>query len=184
MATTKITLPAVEIPESSTLTSAGRLIVPGISIAGREVEIDPGSIAALMACAREAAASAYAPFSRFPVGSAVVMADDAEGEMFCGSNVENSSYGGTVCAERGAIFAAAGKGFRRLRWLAVSTVNTLDAPLCERSPCGLCRQVIREFADEHTLVFCDRGEPDMIGDVFDIERLLPFGFQFAPTEGI
>ena len=66
--------------------------------------------------------------------------------------------------------------------LAVSTPETLNMPLEERSPCGLCRQVIREFADEDTLVICDSGEDDILGDILDIERLLPFGFQFTPPQ--
>ena len=64
----------------------------------------------------------------------------------------------------------------------MSTVATLGETLSERSPCGLCRQVIREFADQQTLVICDSGVEDALGDIFDIERLLPFGFQFSPPQ--
>ena len=63
---------------------------------------------------------------------------------------------------------------------AVSTVSTLDAELRDRSPCGVCRQVIREFADGDTLILCDSGAEGPLGEVFDIERLLPHGFRFAP----
>ncbi|MCB1062457.1 MAG: cytidine deaminase, partial [Verrucomicrobiae bacterium] len=103
--------------------------------------------------------------------------DDPESRVFTGCNVENASYGATVCAERNAIFAAVAAGFRRISLLAVSTVSTLDGPIEERSPCGVCRQVIREFADASTLVILDRGAEDTLGDLVDIDRLLPWGFK-------
>ena len=176
---TTITLPALDSDEALLATGSGMLRVPGYSLGERTIQIDEQIAIELVVAARSAAESAYAPFSRFNVGAAVMMEDDPEERIFCGSNVENSSYGGTVCAERTAIFNASGQQLRRIRLLAVSTSATLNAPLEQRSPCGLCRQVIREFADEDTLVICDSGEDDVIGDIFDIERLLPFGFQFA-----
>ncbi|MDG2285928.1 MAG: cytidine deaminase, partial [Alphaproteobacteria bacterium] len=99
-------------------------------------------------------------------------------------NVENSSYGVTVCGERNAVFAAVSKGFRRIKYLAVSTTDSLDAPLSERSPCGICRQAIREFTEhdvtlDEALILIDTGEDDVLCDVMDIARLLPHGFTFA-----
>ena len=176
---TTITLPAIEAGEACLATGSGTLRVPGHSLKERTIQVDVQMAEQLVSAARSAAESAYAPFSRFHVGAAVMMKDDPEERVFCGSNVENSSYGGTVCAERTAIFNASGQQLRRISFLAVSTPATLNAPLEHRSPCGLCRQVIREFADEDTLVICDSGEDDVLGDIFDIERLLPFGFQFA-----
>ena len=178
---TTLTLPAIEIPSTTAETPAGEIRTASVSLPERKIEVDGEAVADLMAAARRAAEVAYAPFSKFHVGAALVMADDPGGDIITGCNVENSSYGATVCAERVAVFTAAARGLRRLRWLAVSTLATLDAPLQDRSPCGVCRQVIREFADEDTLVLCDSGEDGVIGEVFDIDRLLPFGFRFAPV---
>ncbi len=179
---TTITLPAVEVEGTLLETDCGKLRVPGCSLRERTIQLDDQLVFELVAAARTAAQSAYAPFSRFQVGAALVMQDDPGETIICGSNVENSSYGGTICAERAAIFNASGRGLRRIRFLVVSTVATLGETLSERSPCGLCRQVIREFADQQTLVICDSGEEDTLGDIFDIERLLPFGFQFSPSQ--
>ena len=94
----------------------------------------------LIAAARKAAAAAYAPYSRFPVGAAVLMAD---GSVFTGCNVENASFGLTNCAERTAVFSAVAAGSRRLRAVAVFTPT--PAPTL---PCGACRQVLHEFGPE------------------------------------
>jgi cytidine deaminase len=135
----------------------------------------------LLLAAREAAGRAYAPFSRFHVGAALLMADDAAQHVFTGANVENSSYGLTLCAERSAIVTAVSAGFRRLRLIAVTCASTVTgAPLCDRSPCGACRQVIREFADEHTRIIID-GAHTLITPprVVTMEELLPWGFCFG-----
>ena len=101
----------------------------------------------LIAAARRAAAAAYAPYSRFPVGAAVLMAD---GRVFTGCNVENASFGLTNCAERTALFAAVAAGSRRLRAVAVFTPT--PGPTL---PCGACRQVLHEFgADAQVLSVC------------------------------
>ena len=89
--------------------------------------------------------NAYAPYSKFHVGAALIMADDPKQTIFTGANIENSSYGVSNCGERTALFTAAAQGFRRLKYLAVSTADSLDGPLRERSPCGICRQAFREF---------------------------------------
>lgn len=177
-----LTLPAITLPDTRLETTAGRLVVPGTALAEKTVAIRPSLVADLTGSARAAAAKAHAPYSRFHVGAAVVMADDPEGRIFVGSNVENASYGATVCAERSAIQAASTAGFRRIGCLAVSTVDSLDGPLPGRSPCGICRQVIREFADEQTLIVIDSGEADVIGEILDMERLLPWGFALGAGE--
>ena len=93
--------------------------------------------AALQSAAQHAAAQAYAPYSQFPVGVAVLA---QSGKIYTGCNVENASYGGTVCAERNAIAAAVVAGERTFTAVMVYTPQDKLTP-----PCGICRQVIAEF---------------------------------------
>ncbi|KAF8835744.1 cytidine deaminase [Paxillus ammoniavirescens] len=92
---------------------------------------------ALIKAAIQAKEYAYVPYSKFRVGAALLCED---GTMIKGANVENASYGGTICAERTAIVKAVSEGIKRFSAIAVST----DVPV-PISPCGICRQVIREF---------------------------------------
>ena len=96
----------------------------------------------LINSARQAMKHAYAPYSKFNVGAALVTAD---GQIFNGCNVENASYGLTICAERNAIFAAVAvlPAGLKLAIKAIAVVNSHNVPC---SPCGACRQVIAEFA--------------------------------------
>lgn len=175
-ATLDLLLPALEVPGRIVETPSGRLIVPGQRIAEKRIPIKPCLISDLTLSARKAAAAAHAPYSRFHVGAAVVMADDPDQRVFTGCNVENASYGATICAERNAIHSAVAAGFRRIAFLALSTADSLDGPVEGRSPCGPCRQVIREFADDRTLIVIDNGAKNTIGEVLDIDRMLPWGF--------
>ena len=98
--------------------------------------------------ARAAAKSAYAPYSKFRVGAAVLT---GSGKIFSGCNVENASYGLCNCAERTAIFTAATAGERKLRAVIVYTPTRLPT-----MPCGACRQVINEFGpDALVSAICD-----------------------------
>jgi len=104
---------------------------------------------ALLTAAREASSKAYAPYSNFHVGAAVL---GGNGKIYSGCNVENASYGLTSCAERNAIFAMVGPGATSIREVLVIGESEEFLP-----PCGACRQVIAEFAQPQTLVhMCTR----------------------------
>jgi cytidine deaminase len=96
--------------------------------------------------AREASQRAYAPYSGFPVGAAILA---STGEICDGANVENASFGLTICAERNAIFQAVAHGARRIDVVVVYTPTPAAA-----SPCGACRQVIHEFGPDALIVCC------------------------------
>jgi len=104
----------------------------------------------LVQAAMTAAERAYAPYSKFRVGAALL---DTNGKIYTGCNVENASYGLTVCAERTALVKAVSEGAAPITCL---TVVTLDAPgFC--SPCGACRQVIHELAKDALILLADRN---------------------------
>ena len=104
--------------------------------------IEAAAIDALVAAARDAMARAYAPYSRFPVGAALLCDDGtADGTIVTGCNVENASYPAALCAERAAVGAAVSRGLTRFRAVAVVTAADVPTP-----PCGMCRQVLVEFA--------------------------------------
>lgn len=89
---------------------------------------------------------AHSPYSGIQVASSVMMTD---GRIFSGCNIENASYGGTICAERVAITKAISEGGKKIRAIFVITNQNEIWP-----PCGLCRQVIAEFATPQTIVYC------------------------------
>ena len=121
----------------------------------------------LLAAAREAAEQAHCPYSNFHVGAAVRCTD---GTVVRGCNVENASYGLTICAERVALFNCVAQGLQPLE-LAVSCVDAQeDAPLASRMPCGACRQVMQELLPNDATVHIDG-----IGER-RINQLLPEGF--------
>ncbi len=128
------------------------------------------TVTRLVEAARAAQVNAYAPYSRFQVGAAVLGAD---GRVFGGCNVENGSLGLTVCAERHAVAAA---GVAGTRPVAVAIVTDRDYV----GPCGACRQVLSEFdaAMSIVLVASDGGRPRTT----TLERLLPGAFRFEPPK--
>lgn len=123
--------------------------------------------ATLLRTARTAMKKAYAPYSNFRVGAAILT---KTGKVFSGCNVENASYGMTNCAERTAIFAAVAELGPKLEVAAVAVVNDHSVPC---SPCGACRQVIYEFGPD-AVVFFQGAEGDKQAH---ITELLPEGFR-------
>lgn len=121
----------------------------------------------LLQRARQAALHAYCPYSHFRVGAALV----AGGQIFVGVNVEISSYGLTLCAERSALAAAIAAGAGPITQVAVACIDaSADAPANERTPCGACRQWLADLAPQATISI--DGVP---GD-FSISDLLPYAF--------
>jgi cytidine deaminase len=121
----------------------------------------------LLEAARAAMKNAYAPYSHFRVGAALVT---THGEIFTGCNVENASYGMTNCAERTAIFSAVARIGPKMEIRAIAIVNDHDAPC---SPCGACRQVIYEFGPKATVFFLGKKGWKKL----PITDLLPDGFR-------
>ena len=131
--------------------------------------IAPGRRAALIAAARAVRKRAHAPYSKFTVGAAVL---DERGGLHVGCNVENASYGLTVCAERNAIAAAVAAGARELEEIAVCTESSPPS-----SPCGGCRQVMFEFATDPGKVKVTAFNPAGERRSWTLAELLPDGFR-------
>ena len=118
----------------------------------------------LIACAKEAAAYAYAPYSKFTVGAALLT---TKGKIYTGCNIENASYGATNCAERTAIFKAVSEGERKFVAIAVVAGDGSTA-----YPCGICLQVMNEFMPEGEVILEEKGEIV----TYSLTELLPKGF--------
>lgn len=176
-----ITLPEIAIPDHSTDTPLGALRVPGVHVPQRLVVIEPQLVQELINAARLATDTAYTAYAdtsyEFKVGAAVIMADDPEQKIFTAANCENTVFNSGICAERALLHFVVAQGFRMIKYLAVSTPNRTKDDVALRSPCGLCRQTIAEFADDKTLVFIDHQKPGVLADVVDLARLLPYSFR-------
>lgn len=120
----------------------------------------------LLEKAYEGRENAYAPYSNFKVGAAVLAEN---GKIYTGCNIENASYGATNCAERTAIFKAISEGNRKIR--AIAIVGADDE---YTYPCGICRQVIAEFADENTEIILGKKSLEYI--VKTLAEILPGAF--------
>jgi cytidine deaminase len=120
----------------------------------------------LLQSAIEAQKKSYSPYSKIKVGAAVLT---DSGQIFSGCNVENASYGGTVCAERVAIFNAVSQGIQSLKKIVIVT----DAPT-PWPPCGMCRQVMSEFATEKLEIILANPQGKMIKT--NLKTLFPMGF--------
>ena len=119
----------------------------------------------LVMLAKEAMQFAYAPYSNFKVGAALLSKD---GQVFKGCNIENAAYGPTNCAERTAMFKAISEGVREFEKIAVVASSGDYA-----SPCGICRQVLFEFMPDGKVIL-DSDEKGMI--TYTVRELLPLGF--------
>ncbi|MCA9084857.1 MAG: cytidine deaminase [Planctomycetaceae bacterium] len=138
----------------------------------------------LVAASREARGRAYAPYSQYPVGAAVLT---ASGRIFAGCNVENSSYGNTICAERVAVCSAVAEGHREFQAIVVSLTGVAV-------PCGTCRQFLYEFNPEMMVLLDDLtglNTPELSRSVSQssltppevvvLKDLLPRGFRLAQS---
>ncbi|HEV2445727.1 MAG TPA: cytidine deaminase [Candidatus Sulfopaludibacter sp.] len=124
----------------------------------------------LLSAALAVRANAFAPYSRFQVGAAL---EDSEGRIHTGCNVENATYGLTVCAERVAVFKAISEGVRKFRRVAVAADTETLTP-----PCGACRQILWEFCGDIEIVLVNpRGKTethqlkDLFPKPFDVSYL-------------
>ena len=118
----------------------------------------------LIAEAATAAEQSYSPYSNYRVGAVVVASDGVE---YRGCNVENAAYGASICAEANAITNAAGHGARAINTVAVTC---LDGDAC--SPCGNCRQIMREFGVRRVILTDEAGNPVE----YELDELLPRSF--------
>jgi len=140
------------------------------------VKLNTSAFQALEKAAKEASRSAYAPYSKFVVGAAF-LGDD--GAIYAGANVENASYGLTVCAERNAIFSSIAKGNRSIRAMVIYTPTAGPT-----APCGACRQVIREFSENAEIIsICDTDRAiettisELLPDAFGPVDVAPAGMR-------
>ena len=121
--------------------------------------------------AYKAARNAYAPYSKFRVGAAVLT---ASGKVFTGANVENASYGLSLCAERAALSSAIASGESKIAAICVACIDAHSAMVLEKkTPCGACRQWLQELAPNAVIIIA--GEKR----TFKIEELLPIAFKLS-----
>lgn len=119
----------------------------------------------LLETARKAMKNAYAPYSKFKVGAALLCAD---GTVFTGCNIENASYGAANCAERTAVFKAVSEGYRDFS--AIAIVSSSGE---ETFPCGICRQVLAEFAPNIRVILSDK-ENNAVS--YNFQEIMPYIF--------
>jgi cytidine deaminase len=132
--------------------------------------ITPGR---LIKAAAAASRKAYCPYSRFRVGAAVLTDDN---RIFTGCNVENASYGLTVCAERNAVAAAVSAGARHIKSVAVVAGARIPVP-----PCGACRQVLAEFAAKDAMVYAATSRNLREVAAWPLHELLPAAFDLRTS---
>ena len=125
---------------------------------------------ALLAMANEARGASYSPYSGITVGAALLTAD---GKVYRGANIENASYSPTICAERVAFFKAITEGERNFVAIAIAGGEAGQPPKADFPPCGVCRQVMREFCGDDFVIY-------MVGkdgyEARTLAEILPFSF--------
>ncbi|KAF8705144.1 hypothetical protein RHS03_05652, partial [Rhizoctonia solani] len=136
-------------------------------------ELTPEERERLIQAAIEAKGKAYSPYSNFRVGAALFATD---GNIILGSNIENASYGGTICAERTALVKAVSEGTKN--FLAIAVTSDVDEIV---SPCGICRQFIREFCSLKTPIYMVKSSytpatSDTAVKAVLLEDILPYSF--------
>lgn len=138
----------------------------------KDINVDADTKRLLIEKAIEVLPNSYAPYSNYNVGAAALF---DSGKIYTGVNVENASYGGSVCAERNAIFHAAAEGERKLIALAVTggPGGEIEEEYC--APCGICRQVMREFAEAENMLVISAKSPDDFKE-YTLAELLPESF--------
>ena len=129
--------------------------------------MDEDKIFALLQAAKETMENAYAPYSHFTVGAALLTEG---GEIYTGCNVENASFGVSVCAERTAFLKAVSQGNREFFAIAVISNGTQYT-----LPCGVCRQTMLEFCGDDFLIFC--ADKDGAYKEYKLKELIPNGFR-------
>lgn len=134
-------------------------------------QLSPEERQQLGQAAQEVARLAYAPYSKFRVGAAIL----AKGGIYTGVNVENASYGLSLCAERSAFAKAISDGEREFRAVAVACIDAkaVEQNIQEFLPCGACRQWMVEFAPDAEIIICGTNR------IFRVEELIPLAFQLG-----
>ena len=122
----------------------------------------------LVKTAMEEKTRAYAPYSKFRVGAAVLTEN---GKIYTGANIENASFGATICAERTAIIKAVSNGDLKIKAIAVSSDSEELI-----FPCGICRQVLHEFGKHDTIILCSDNKGNF--EAYTLGELLPHDFKF------
>ena len=138
--------------------------------------MNENEISEMIELAMQARTKAYAPYSNFQVGACVKMEN---GSYYTGCNIENASYGATNCAERTAVFKAVSEGCRKLS--AIVIVGGLKDGECDYTyPCGICRQVIAEFAEQDCVIVVAKNKQEY--RMYSVEELLPETFHLNKEE--
>jgi len=125
----------------------------------------------LIKAAISARQTAYAPYSRYTVGAAV-LGDDKK--IYTGCNIENASYPAGICAERTAVFKAISEGAKKIEAIALTAGREGEQPDSYPSPCGICRQVMVEFSDADMPILLAKSEEDY--KKYSLSELLPMSF--------
>ena len=127
----------------------------------------------LLEAALSARENAYCPYSHFAVGAALITSD---GEIFSGANLDNASFGASICGERSAVASMVSSGKTRIKELLVVTDTNPPA-----APCGICRQIMAEFAEDDMLVHLANVSGDV--NTLPLKELLPHSFRGKDLQG-